>query len=1236
MNRNTIERICRFLLVIVFISGLSLSDLAEPAQAGTIETQPAAPLSSPAGRPLVELLNEDGTLDLASGYHGGIDPAGWQLVSGAGEPPRFAPLVPGDENWASGFHLPGIIGTIVQALVVDGDGILYVGGDFTIAGGAFANRIARWDGATWSALGSGLNDSVLALAVDGSGNLYVGGSFTTAGGIPANRIARWDGSAWTALGSGMDGAILALAVDGSGNLYAGGYFINAGGIPVNRVARWDGAAWLALNSGMNGNVFALAVDGSGNLYAGGWFTTAGEVPANRVARWDGAVWTALGSGMDNAVLALALDGNGNLYAGGSFTSAGGIPVSNIARWDGADWFPLGSGLNSAVYALAVDGSGYLYAGGVFTSAGIIPANRIARWNGAAWSALGSGMDDFVDALAVDGSGDLYAGGIFTMAGDTLANHTARWDGVTWSTLGGGNGMDNRIFALALDGSGDLYAGGDFAVAGATPANRIAFWDGTAWFPLDSGMNARVNALLVDGIGILYAGGAFTSAGGVPANYVARWDGDTWSALGSGLNSVVNALVVDGSGNLYAGGWFTTAGGSPASYIARWDGATWSALSSGMNGCVYALAVDGSGYLYAGGEFTTAGGNSANRIARWDGSTWSPLGSGMGGFVYVLAVDGSGNLYAGGSFVTAGGIPANRIARWDGVAWSALGSGMDNFVFSLAADEAGGLYAGGLFTSAGDSPADNIAHWDGTAWSPLGSGMNNQVRALAVSGSGTLYAGGIFGSAGDKVSLRIARSNWPPAAGNDSFTVAEDSPGNPLEVLDGDADLDGDALSIFAVGAPDQGGAVVNAGVFITYTPVADFYGVETFTYTISDGFGGFDTAAVSVTVTNVNDPPVASDDEFTVAEDSTSGLEVLANDSYLPDPPEALAVYAIGTPDQGGTVVNGGMAITYTPAANFYGVEIFTYTMTDGNSSFDTAAVTITITPVNDAPLAAGEAYSTTEDTPLAVAAPGVLGNDTDVENDPLSTILDSPPLLGELALAADGSFVYTPTLNFNGLVTFTYHADDGQSDSNVAEVAITVTPVNDAPVADAGEDQAGNEGQAIQFNGSYNDPGLLSIQAVTIAWDFGDGVTATGTLTPSHAYADDGAYTVTLTITDELGGAGTDTLLVTVNNVAPALTPIADQSVIAGQPLTLTAVYADPGLLDTQTAVVAWGDGITETINLAAGTQVVPLEHTYDTAGTYTASVTLTDDDGGQDAATFTVEVTPAGFTTFLPVIRR
>src|SRR5205085_669452 len=115
-------------------------------------------------------------------------------------------------------------------------------------------------------------------------------------------IAKWDGSSWSALGSGVDDIVYALAVSGS-DLYAGGQFFHAGGTLVGYIAKWDGNSWSALDSGMGllGSVSALAVSGS-DLYAGGaTVTMADGSPAANVAKWDGNSWSLLGSGMNSSV-----------------------------------------------------------------------------------------------------------------------------------------------------------------------------------------------------------------------------------------------------------------------------------------------------------------------------------------------------------------------------------------------------------------------------------------------------------------------------------------------------------------------------------------------------------------------------------------------------------------------------------------------------------------------------------------------------------------------------------------------------------------------------------------------------------------------------------------------------------------------------------------------------------------------------------------------------------------------
>ncbi len=194
------------------------------------------------------------------------------------------------------------------ALAVATNGTLYAGGWFTTAGGGSANFIAKWSGspAAWSALGSGMDTAVSVLAVASDGTLYAGGGFTFAINVEpplvtANRIAKWSGSAWSALGSGVGGSVNALAVAPDGTLYAGGDFTTAGGTGANRIAMWTGSAWSALGSGMDTAVSVLAVASDGTLYAGGSFATAGGQVSTYLAQLSPApTTTTLGSSANPA------------------------------------------------------------------------------------------------------------------------------------------------------------------------------------------------------------------------------------------------------------------------------------------------------------------------------------------------------------------------------------------------------------------------------------------------------------------------------------------------------------------------------------------------------------------------------------------------------------------------------------------------------------------------------------------------------------------------------------------------------------------------------------------------------------------------------------------------------------------------------------------------------------------------------------------------------------------------
>jgi VCBS repeat-containing protein len=306
---------------------------------------------------------------------------------------------------------------------------------------------------------------------------------------------------------------------------------------------------------------------------------------------------------------------------------------------------------------------------------------------------------------------------------------------------------------------------------------------------------------------------------------------------------------------------------------------------------------------------------------------------------------------------------------------------------------------------------------------------------------------------DNVSVLVNSTvtNQAPVATNDTYTTAEDTPLTVATpgVLANDSDPDGNTLSAVLDAGPNHGTLTLNANGSFTYTPAANYHGSDSFTYRASDGTLTSNLATVTITVSAVNDAPTAANDTYTTGEDTALTVDapgVLANDSDV-DGNTLSAVLGAG-PSHGIFTLDADGSFTYTPAADYHGTDSFTYRASDGGLESNQATVTITITATNDAPTAADDAYSTAEDTALTVAAPGVLGNDSDPDGDTLSAVLASEPSHGTLTLDADGSFIYTPAADYHGSDAFTYRASDGTLTSNLATVAITVSAVNDAPTA--------------------------------------------------------------------------------------------------------------------------------------------------------------------------------------------
>ena len=294
-------------------------------------------------------------------------------------------------------------------------------------------------------------------------------------------------------------------------------------------------------------------------------------------------------------------------------------------------------------------------------------------------------------------------------------------------------------------------------------------------------------------------------------------------------------------------------------------------------------------------------------------------------------------------------------------------------------------------------------------------------------------------------------NIPPVAANDAYNVDEDAVLNVAApgILGNDTDLENhDLTAVLGVG-PLHGTLDLNEDGSFTYTPSANYSGSDSFTYRAHDGADDSSNATVTIEIAPVNDKPVAVDDFYETDEDEPLIVPadgVLANDADT----EGAELFAALVSDTGHgvLVLNPDGSFEYSPSLDFEGVDSFTYNATDGTSTSVPATVSITVGGENDAPVAFDDTYATDEDEPLNVAAQGVLMNDTDTENDPLTSLLVDGPSNGQVIMGSDGNFTYTPEADFNGVDSFTYKANDESADSNVATVRITVNPVNDAPVA--------------------------------------------------------------------------------------------------------------------------------------------------------------------------------------------
>jgi hypothetical protein len=402
--------------------------------------------------------------------------------------------------------------------------------------------------------------------------------------------------------------------------------------------------------------------------------------------------------------------------------------------------------------------------------------------------------------------------------------------------------------------------------------------------------------------------------------------------------------------------------------------------------------------------------------------------------------------------------------------------------------------------------------------------------------------GTAGSAPAAVNITVQPVNDDPVADDDDATTPEDTP-TTIQVLANDEDVDGTSFESHDSTGEDEadnaslilnsvsgakGSVTVEDAGRLTYTPDPNFTGSDSFRYRVGDGNGGTDIGTVDVTVRPVNDPPAVTDGSIGGNEDVAVGWVPSVSDvegdtlTCSIEAPTAHGAVELSPDCSGGS---------YIPDPEFNGTDSFTYTVSDGTASPVPAAVTLTVQPVNDAPVAADISAGGNEDVAVDWV-PSV----SDVEGDALTCSIAAPAANGTVDVSPDCSGgTYIPGPDFSGTDSFTYTVSDGTASSDPAAVTLTVQPVNDAPVA--ADDAVTTEQDApITIQVLANDADLDGDPLTMAALNPGANGTVSNdsqgivSFIPDPGFSGEGSFTYT--VSDGNGGTDVGFVSVQVNPV--------------------------------------------------------------------------------------------------------
>jgi uncharacterized delta-60 repeat protein len=616
----------------------------------------------------------------------------------------------------------------VQKLAIQSDGKILVGGNFTTFNGTTVNYITRLnaDGTLDTAFdtntGTGFDNLVDALAIQADGKIVVGGAFTTFNGTTVGNIARLntDGTLDTAFntntGTGFSGQVTALAIQADQKILVGGAFTVFNGTTANFIARLntDGTLDTAFNTntgtGTDDLVDSITIQSDGKILIGGSFSLFDEASSSRIARLnsdgtlDTTFTTNIGTGFEssftNFVRGIVVQSNGNIVVGGAFETFNKSVAPGVFGLN-SDGSPIAilNGTNNVVEAIATQSDGKIVLGGSFTTFDGVTANRIARLNfdgtldSAFSTAIGNGFNRRVRAIAIQADGKIVVVGDLTAFDVITSNYIARLDSNgnldTDFTINIGTGFNSAALKLAIQEDGKIVVGGFFTDFNGTTSNRIARLneDGTLdtafTTNIGTGFNNFVQSLAIQYDQKIVVGGFFTTFNGVTVNRIARLNEDgtldtTFDTnTGTGFSSTVNSLAVQADNKIVVAGQFLTFNGVTVNRIARLneDGTLDTTFDTntgnGTAGITRSIVLQSEGKIVLGGSFTTfditavAGVVRLNADGILDTAFNTNTGLGANDEVEALALQPDGKIVVGGSFNSFNGVSRSRIARIGG-------------------------------------------------------------------------------------------------------------------------------------------------------------------------------------------------------------------------------------------------------------------------------------------------------------------------------------------------------------------------------------------------------------------------------------------------------------------------------------------------------------------------------------------------------------------------------------------